>query len=120
MKDRAAELFSLAKANGADGNARELCENLAFLEEQMQQLRLLPFLKIDAKNPERQKATPAAKQYKDLLQQYNNSLKLFLKMCGELAEQEEESPLRKWVREQSKSKSEEKDGKRNDDLDAGQ
>lgn len=101
MNDRAAELFSLAKANGADGNARELCENLAFLEEQMQQLRLLPFLKIDTKNPERQKATPAAKQYKDLLQQYNNSLKLFLKMCGELAEQEEESPLRKWVREQA-------------------
>lgn len=101
MKERAAELLNLAKANGAEDSARELCEDLAFIEEQLQKLRGLPFIKIDAKNPERQKATPAATQYTKLLQQYNNSLKIFLKLCGEDAEAEEESPLRKWLRERT-------------------
>lgn len=98
MKERAAELFTIAKANGCEENARELVEDIAFLEERMQDLRKLPFIKVDPNNPERQKGTAAAKQYKDLLQQYTNSLKLFLKMCGDLEEDEVESPLRAWAK----------------------
>ena len=98
MKERAAELFAIAKANGCEENARELVEDIAFLEERMQDLRKLPFIKVDPNNPERQKGTAAAKQYKDLLQQYTNSLKLFLKMCGDLEEDEVESPLRAWAK----------------------
>lgn len=98
MKERAAELFAIAKANGCEENARELVEDIAFLEERMQELRKLPFIKVDPNNPERQKGTAAAKQYKDLLQQYTNSLKLFLKMCGDLEEDEVESPLRAWAK----------------------
>lgn len=98
MKERAAELFAIAKANGCEENARELVEDIAFLEERMQELRKLPFIKVDSNNPERQKGTAAAKQYKDLLQQYTNSLKLFLKMCGDLEEDEVESPLRAWAK----------------------
>lgn len=98
MKERAAELFAIAKANGCEENARELVEDIAFLEEMMQELRKLPFIKVDPNNPERQKGTAAAKQYKDLLQQYTNSLKLFLKMCGDLEEDEVESPLRAWAK----------------------
>ena len=45
-----------------------------------------------------QKSTPAAKQYKEFLQQYNNSLRLLFRISGNLdGESEEESPLRKWV-----------------------
>lgn len=98
MKERAAELFAIAKANGCEENARELVKDIAFLEERMQELRKLPFIKVDPNNPERQKGTAAAKQYKDLLQQYTNSLKLFLKMCGDLEEDEVESPLRAWAK----------------------
>lgn len=98
MKERATELFAIAKANGCEENARELVEDIAFLEERMQDLRKLPFIKVDPNNPERQKGTAAAKQYKDLLQQYTNSLKLFLKMCGDLEEDEVESPLRAWAK----------------------
>lgn len=98
MKERAAELFAIAKTNGCEENARELVEDIAFLEERMQDLRRLPFIKVDPNNPERQKGTAAAKQYKDLLQQYTNSLKLFLKMCGDLEEDEVESPLRAWAK----------------------
>ena len=98
MKERAAELFAIAKANGCEENASELVKDIAFLEERMQELRKLPFIKVDPNNPERQKGTAAAKQYKDLLQQYTNSLKLFLKMCGDLEEDEVESPLRAWAK----------------------
>ena len=98
MKERAAELFAIAKANGCEENARELVEDIAFLEERMQELRKLPFIKVDPNNPERQKGTAAAKQYKDLLQQYTNSLKLFLKMCDDLEEDEVESPRRAWAK----------------------
>lgn len=101
MKERAAELLNLAKANGAEDSARELVEDLAFIEEQLAKLRGLPFIKIDANNPERQKATPAAKQYKDLLQQYTAGLKVFLKLCGDDAEEQAESPLRIWLKERT-------------------
>ena len=94
---REQELLAIARAKGDEATARLLCEDLAFLEERLAELRRLPHLRIDPKNPERQKATPAARQYKEMLQQYTNSLKLFMKICGELDEEEIESPLRAWV-----------------------
>lgn len=101
MTKRAAELLKIAAANGEEEKARELAEDIDFLEQRLQELRRLPFLRIDPKNPERQKSTPAARQYKELLQQYNNTLKLFLKLCGDLKEEEAESPLRAWLRERT-------------------
>lgn len=101
MTERAAELLKIATANGEEEKARELVEDIDFLEQRLQELRRLPFLRIDPKNPERQKPTPAARQYKELLQQYNNSLKLFCKLCGDLKEEEAESPLRAWLKERT-------------------
>ena len=94
---REQELLAIARAKGDEATARCLCEDIAFLEERLSVLRKLPHLKVDPKNPERQKATPAARQYKEMLQQYNNSLKLFAKICGALDEEEVESPLRAWL-----------------------
>lgn len=97
MTERAAELLAIAKAKGDESQARELVEDIDFIEQRLQELRRLPFLRVDPKNPERQKSTPAARQYKELLQQYNNSMKLFMKICGDIAEDEVESPLRAWA-----------------------
>ena len=83
--------------------AAELVEDIAFLEQRLQELRRLPFLRIDPNNPERQRPTPASRQYKELLQQYNNSLKLFCKLCGDLREEEAESPLRAWLKSREKN-----------------
>lgn len=94
---RMQELLAIARAKGDEATARQLCEDIAFLEERLAELRRLPHLKVDPKNQERQKATPAARQYKEMLQQYTNSLKLFMKICGELDEEEIESPLRAWL-----------------------
>ena len=91
----------ISKENAKPENiikAKQLIEEIAFMEERLAYLRTLPHIKIDPKNPARQKSTPAAKQYKDVLQQYNNSLKNLLKISGDITDAEEESPLRAWAR----------------------
>lgn len=81
-----------------DGNEilMPLIDRLVFLEEQLEKLEKLPLIKINPKNPEQQKTTPAAKMYKEYLQQYVNCIKAIEKSTG-ADEGEEESPLRKWV-----------------------
>lgn len=98
--DRKTELLNYVA--GDDENTRSyfapLVDEVVFLESQLDALRKLPFLKIHPSNPELQKSTPAAKQYKELLQQYTNCLKVLNKTVNEDGAAEE-SPLRKWVRE---------------------
>ena len=81
-----------------DIKAVQLIEEIVFLEEQMAYYRSLPQIKVNSKNPEQQRATPASKLYKEALQQYNNSLRLLFRITGELGEAEEDSPLRKWAK----------------------
>lgn len=97
---RKEELEKIVFKPGSDNEikAAQLIDEIVFLEEQMQELRKLPFIKVDKDNPMKQKATPAQKQYKETLQQYNNSLRLLFKLTGDLGDIEEESPLRKWVK----------------------
>lgn len=83
---------------GDDIKGLQLVNEIIFIEEQLVYLKTLPFININPKNPMQQKTTPAAKQYKELLQQYNNSLRLLLKMSGDIGESEEESPLRRWAK----------------------
>lgn len=84
--------------SGNDIKASRLIDELVYLEEQMAELKKLPFIKVHPKNPQLQKATPAAKLYKEMLQQYNNSMRLLLRIAGDLGESEEISPLRKWIK----------------------
>lgn len=97
---RKEDLEKIVYKDGSDNSikAARLIDEIIFLEDQMEELRALPFIKVDKQNPMKQKATPAAKMYKETLQQYNNSLRLLFRMTGELEESEEESPLRKWVK----------------------
>lgn len=99
--DRQAELLSIISKSGSDNDikAAQLVDEIVFIENQLVELKKLPFININPKNPMQQKATPAAKQYKELLQQYNNSLRLLFRLSGDLGgEVEEESPLRKWAK----------------------
>lgn len=74
------ELFKLVNKSGTDNDIKtiRLVEEIAFIEEQLVSLKQLPFINVNPKNPMQQKVTPAAKQYKEFLQQYNNSLSLLL------------------------------------------
>lgn len=73
-----------------------LIDDVVFLEEQLQELRKLPFIRVHPQYPDIQKATPAAKQYKELLQQYNNCVKILTGILRKDAP-EEESPLRAFI-----------------------
>lgn len=102
---RADELREIvAKAGVEDAKTKQLIEELIFLEKGLDELKKLPFIKVNPNDPTKQKATPASRQYKELLSQYNNTLKLFLKIMGDLSGDEEtESPLRAWVKARSES-----------------
>ena len=99
--ERKEQLLEIVKKSGLENDikASQLIDEIVFIETQLKDLKKLPFININPKNPMQQKATPAAKQYKELLQQYNNSLRLLFRLSGDLGgEVEEESPLRKWAK----------------------
>lgn len=71
-------------------------EDVVFLEKELEELRKLPQIIVHPEDPSRQKATPAAKMYKEKLQQYSLLLKILIRATG-ADEVEEDSPLRKWI-----------------------
>lgn len=97
---RKEELLEAINKSGSqnDVKAAQLIDEVVFIEEQLIELKKLPFISVNPKNPAQQKATPASKQYKELLQQYNNSLRLLFRLAGDFGETEEESPLRNWAK----------------------
>lgn len=92
--DRRDELNKIIENNPA---AKPLIDEVLYLEMQLTYLRGLPKIRVNPNNPEQQKITPAAKLYKEYLQQYLNALKLLLKTTDN-DNDGEESLLRKWVR----------------------
>lgn len=94
--DRREEILKLSK----EPTIVPLLEKMIFLEGQLENLEKLPMIKVDPHNPERQKSTPAAKLYKEFLQQYTNIVKVVAKATG-ADEADEESPLRHWIRSRS-------------------
>lgn len=95
--DRKQELIEIIRHGDHDETiACRLIDEVVFLEQRLMELRRYPFLAINPKNPEQQRQTPAAKQYKELLQQYTNAIKILIRMSGETSG-EEESPLRAFL-----------------------
>ena len=77
-----------------------LIDRLVFLENKLEELEQLPLLKVHPEKPEIQKATPAAKMYKEFLQQYTNILKVIVRGAGD-ENNAELSPLQAWVKMRS-------------------
>lgn len=82
--------------NGAKTTIEPLIDDIVFIEDQLAILKKYPFIKVNPKDPTQQKPTPAAKQYKELLQQYNNCIKIFLGVLSTV-EKAETSPLREYL-----------------------
>ena len=94
--DRRAELEKALQ--GVDVSVvNPLIDEILYLENQLDYLRGLPKIRVNPDNPEQQKITPAAKLYKEYLQQYLNALKLLLK-TSDTGDDAGESPLRNWVK----------------------
>lgn len=75
-----------------------LVTEMVYLEDQLNELRELPKIKVHPEDKSKQKTTPAAKLYKEYLQQYTNIVRILMKATG-TDESDEESPLRKWMNE---------------------
>lgn len=95
MTAREKELLSLIDR---DKLLIPLVSDMVTLEEQLEYLRTLPKIKVHPKDPTKQKATPAAKLYKESLQQYTNILRILMRATSTDVD-DEESPLRKWFNE---------------------
>ena len=78
----------------------DVVDELVFLENKLQHLKRLPFIEIHPTNPMKQRNTPAAKMYKEFLQQYINCVKVIETVIYRdkrlEGEEVEESPLRRW------------------------
>ncbi|OUP00287.1 hypothetical protein B5F37_11625 [Drancourtella sp. An210] len=97
--ERKEQILQYVKKAGKDIEVMEKAiDEMLFLEEQMEDLKKLPFIQVHPSNPARQKSTPAAKLYKEFLQQYTNIVKMIEKTAGEDGD-DEESPLRIWLKE---------------------
>lgn len=79
-RNRKKEIYSLF--DHVDEEERKLIgpllDQVVFLEERMDELRQLPFIKINPKNPAQQKSTPASKLYKECMQSYMNAIRILL------------------------------------------
>lgn len=93
--DRETELKQLLK-NSNSVIVKPLIDKVLFLENQLEQLEKLPMIKFNPENPVQQKTTPAAKLYKEFLQQYTNVLKVLERTIGQNTD-DGTSPLRKWA-----------------------
>lgn len=100
--DRRDELVNLIGEDSLD-LVSEVVDEVIFLEAKLVELKKLPFIQVNPKNAEQQRATPAAKQYKEFLQQYINCIKLIEGVIYKdkrlEGDEVEESPLRKWCKD---------------------
>ena len=62
-----------------------MIDDVVFLEIQLNELKKLPFIEVHPNNSMLQRPTPAAKQYKELLQQYNNCVKILCSVIRKTA-----------------------------------
>lgn len=81
---------------------KEVVDEVIFLEEKLQKLKQYPFIQVHPLDDTKQRATPAAKQYKEFLQQYINCIKMIESIIYKdkrlEGEEVEDSPLRKWYK----------------------
>ena len=88
-------------------------DDVVFLEERLTELKKLPFIEVNPKNPMKQRSTPASKLYKEFLQQYINCIKMIeyviYKEKRLEGDEETESPLREWFRKNADTRKENMD-----------
>lgn len=66
-------------------------EEMIFIEKKLEYLKTLPFIKVHKEKPELQKATPAAKQYKELMQNYLYMTKILVALINKINFEEDDA-----------------------------
>ena len=96
--DRKSQLIKCLGAKADLDLTGNLIDEIIFLEQQLDKLMKLPFIKVHPDTPELQKTAPAAKLFTQLSSQYNSALRTLVSMTGGDVSAED-SPLRKWAKE---------------------
>lgn len=88
-------------------------DDVVFLEGRLDELKKLPFIQVHPQDASKQRSTPAAKQYKEFLQQYINCIKMIEYVIYKdkrlEGDQVEDSPLRKWFKENANQRTQNMD-----------
>ena len=110
--ERREELVAIIPKESLD-LVKNTIDDVVFLERRLDELKKLPFIEVNPNNPMKQRSTPASKLYKEFLQQYINCIKMIegviyldIRLEGD---EPEESPLRKWFRENANTRKENMD-----------
>lgn len=72
-----------------------LLEEVLFLENQMTDLKKLPFVRVHPQNPEIQKTTSAAKLYKECTQSYMNAIRILAGILHKVESSAQDELLKK-------------------------
>lgn len=99
--DRYEEIMRVVCQEDADRTIYgPLARKAVLLEQRMEELEQLPHIVVHPKDKAKQKTTPAHKQYKELLQQYANIIRILGRANGG-DDNDKESPLRAWARQRA-------------------
>lgn len=79
-----------------------LIDDIIYMEERLEELKKLPFIRVNPKNNEQQKKTESSKLYLSVMAQYTQDLKALSYMAGKNGEEEEISPLRLYIKNMNK------------------
>lgn len=98
-KEQDRKTFYLELFKSVDESERQLVDRLidelVYLEDEMTRLKELPFVGVNPRNPAMQRATPAARLYKDFLSQYQNALRILLNILRKVETSAQDELLRK-------------------------
>lgn len=72
-----------------------LINEVVYYEEQMTELKKLPFISIHPRYPEKQKITAAAKLYKEISTSYMNAIRILLNILRKVESQAQDDLLRR-------------------------
>lgn len=97
ISNRMKELDELFR--DVDENEKKLVDNLIseviYYEDQMAQLKQLPFINVNPKNPAQQKTTAAAKLYKEYATSYMNAIRILLNVLRKVESSAQDELLRR-------------------------
>ena len=93
--DRRKELLDCLSAD--EKLVGHLVDEIIYLEDQIAEVKKLPFIKVHPNDPQKQKSTPAARLYVQLSAQYNSAIRTLVSITNR-DDAEEESPLRAWIK----------------------
>ena len=92
------ELMAAVCQNDADRDLYgPLVAKAVLLEQKMEYLETLPHIVVHKTDPTKQKTLPAFKQYKELMQQYRDTIRTLSRATVE-DDSTAESPLRTWAK----------------------